>query len=1316
MPTTFPLRGRSGPRLAFACALLAALVMTIGGVLAPAASAATYTLRHNVDTNGDITYAANTIETCPAAATGCTAALGAPTGQSVSDTTLDNNNYTMGYVNVDPGGGRFDSSRSDVTLPTGATVLWAGLYWGGDTSAGTNGAAAPDASSQGTVTLKSPGAGSYTTVTANAGDIYNLSFSGHAAYEAFADVTSQVAAAGAGTYTAANVQAGTGQDRYGGWSLVVAYRDPAGHGRSLTVFDGLAAVGSGNNQTISVSGFHTPGSGAVNSTLGLIDWESDLGINGDSATLVSGGVSTPLQDALTQPDNVANSAIEVGGVATHTKSPDYSNNLGFDAKLFQPPANAIPNGATTAQINFTSSGDVYFPGVVTLATDLYAPHLQPAKTATDVTNPGLGGSPTNARVGDTIRYAISATNTGEDGATGVTVTDPLPAGITYVPGSLHVTQDTANGSNVGAKTDGAADDTAEYDPLTNEVTFRLGAGASATAGGAIAPAASFTATFDVTVNSNLAVGTGIDNSGAVTYGAASNGAFSQTNSSSPPTAFDVVPGPDLTVAATHAGALVQGATTSYTLAVSNVGTGSTDASPAVSLSTTFPSGETAGAPSSAPGWSCAVAGQTLTCTRSDALAAGSAYPGVVVPVGVARDAGSPLAVTATVGGGGDNSSANDTATDSGSATASADVAVTQSASDATPDPGADETFTVSVRDAGPSDAAGVTLDDTLPAGLTLVSATPSQGSCDATAHCTLGTVPAGTTATVAVVAHAARSAQGQTLTNHAAGATSTADPDHTNDAADATVTVNATDLALSASHSGQLVRGATASYVLSVANAGTAPSDTSSFVMVSDTLPSGVTPGVPSGTGWTCSAGGQAISCNRDDALAPGAAYPDIVVPISVAQGAPGSVGDAASVTGGGDTRTANDSAAFTAPVGSVADLSLTQAAAPTTVPVDGEVTFTLTTTNRGPSDATATRLVDTLSPGLAIVSAVPSQGACDTSATPMSCDLGTVGAGASATIAVTAHVGAGAAGTTIGNRASVSAAPVDPRPADNEADARVAVPRPAPPTPAATPGPGAPAPHPVVAPQPVDLRASIVALTRRPQAGSPLTYLLTVGNAGPGRARVVRVTQTLPRGARVLTIAPSQGRCSVIAGTVSCALGDVPADRAVRIRVILVPGTSGDISSDTSVTSASRDTRPTNNHAQSRLRVAPPVRMQLRLRSSTAHAHPGELFDLGLTFTNAGPGAALGVLLCDDLPDGLIFLRSWDAVLLGGQVCWPRTDVPAHTTRRHWLLVQASPGASPGLAVDGASARARNAPAIRRSAGIVIRGPRIARGDGVTG
>ena len=43
------------------------------------------------------------------------------------------------YVDVDADATTFDSSSATVALPAGSTVLWAGLYWAGDTTAGTGG-------------------------------------------------------------------------------------------------------------------------------------------------------------------------------------------------------------------------------------------------------------------------------------------------------------------------------------------------------------------------------------------------------------------------------------------------------------------------------------------------------------------------------------------------------------------------------------------------------------------------------------------------------------------------------------------------------------------------------------------------------------------------------------------------------------------------------------------------------------------------------------------------------------------------------------------------------------------------------------------------------------------------------------------------------------------------------------------------------------------------------------------------------------------------------------------------------------------------
>jgi uncharacterized repeat protein (TIGR01451 family) len=60
--------------------------------------------------------------------------------------------------------------------------------------------------------------------------------------------------------------------------------------------------------------------------------------------------------------------------------------------------------------------------------------------------------------------------------------------------------------------------------------------------------------------------------------------------------------------------------------------------------------------------------------------------------------------------------------------AAADIRVTKSVNDATPAVGTNVTFTITARNLGPDDSTNVQVRDVVPAGLTFVSATPSQGT------------------------------------------------------------------------------------------------------------------------------------------------------------------------------------------------------------------------------------------------------------------------------------------------------------------------------------------------------------------------------------------------------------------------------------------------------------------------------------------------------------------------------------------------------------------------------------------------------------
>ena len=293
-------------------------------------------------------------------------------------------------------------------------MLFAGLYFGGRTTAGTGGAPAPNTAARGTALLKPPGSALYLPVTGEVADSTAVT----GAYVAFADVTSQVRAAGAGRYEVANVQSGTGPDRYAGWSLVVVYRDPAQPLRSLTVFDGLAAIQQGDPALqIGVSGFKTPLVGAVRTSVGLAAYEGDRGSSGDRLTLDG----QPLSDAANPANNLFNSSVSFEGSNTvGQRIPAFVNGLGFDSDRIRADG-VLANGATTATLAASTTLDQYLIQVATFTTDLSTPRLELGKTVSDLN----GG---DVAPGDTLRYTLTVRNGGDDAALGVQLQDAAPPG------------------------------------------------------------------------------------------------------------------------------------------------------------------------------------------------------------------------------------------------------------------------------------------------------------------------------------------------------------------------------------------------------------------------------------------------------------------------------------------------------------------------------------------------------------------------------------------------------------------------------------------------------------------------------------------------------------------------------------------------------------------------------------------------------------------------------------------------------------------------------------------------------------------------
>jgi uncharacterized repeat protein (TIGR01451 family) len=117
----------------------------------------------------------------------------------------------------------------------------------------------------------------------------------------------------------------------------------------------------------------------------------------------------------------------------------------------------------------------------------------------------------------------------------------------------------------------------------------------------------------------------------------------------------------------------------------------------------------------------------------------------------------------------------------------ADLSITKTGS-AFVQSGGSITYNITVQNAGPANASNVMVNDPLPAGETLVSATPSQGTCSGTVTCSLGSISSGGSATITIVANVTAPC-GSTLDNTATVSGHQPDPNSSNNSSSASAFV-----------------------------------------------------------------------------------------------------------------------------------------------------------------------------------------------------------------------------------------------------------------------------------------------------------------------------------------------------------------------------------------------------------------------------------------------------------------------------------------------------------------------------------------------
>ncbi len=130
------------------------------------------------------------------------------------------------------------------------------------------------------------------------------------------------------------------------------------------------------------------------------------------------------------------------------------------------------------------------------------------------------------------------------------------------------------------------------------------------------------------------------------------------------------------------------------------------------------------------------------------------------------------------------------------------------------------------------------------------------------------------------------------------------------DVADATRQLTVTafpDLQIGVTHDGDFRVGSPGRYRVNLKNVGYAA--TSGAVNVTSTLPAGLTYASSTGSGWSCSASGQDLSCSRTSAIAVNANAPELAVDLDVGPAAHGQVEPTFTVAAAGDNGPGNDSA-----------------------------------------------------------------------------------------------------------------------------------------------------------------------------------------------------------------------------------------------------------------------------------------------------------------------------------------------------------------------------------------------------------------------
>jgi uncharacterized repeat protein (TIGR01451 family) len=563
-------------------------------------------------------------------------------------------------------------------------------------------------------------------------------------------------------------------------------------------------------------------------------------------------------------------------------------------------------------------------------------------------------------------------------------------------------------------------------------------------------------------------------------------------------------------------------------------------------------------------------------------------------------------------------------------TAAIDLSLSKTVDNATPAMGSDVVFTVTVTNAaGYSDATGVVVTDLLPTGYSHVSDDGAGAYVPGTGVWTVSDLTAGSSATLNITATVLPS--GVYLNEAEVTAADQADADSTpgdgvGDDYDSESTTPTAAIDLSVTKTVDNATPAVGSdvvFTVTVTNA--AGLSDATGVVVTDLLPTGYSHVSDDGAGayvpgtgvWTVGdlTAGSSATLNITATVLPSGIY------LNEAEVTAADQADADSTPGDG---VGDDYDSESATPTATADLTVTKTDGVLTYIPGGQVTYTITVSNAGPSNVTGATVTDTFPAEItgATWTCTPTGAAtCTANGAGDISDTVDIPADESVTYSVTVDIDPTATGNLV-NTASVESVIGDPNPGNESA------------TDTDTPS----------------LSADLIVtktdgvLTYTP--GGQVTYTIVVTNNGPSDVTGATVTDAFPA-----AITSANWTCTPTGAATCTASGsgdisdtvDIPAGESLTYSVTadIDPSATGDLVNTSTVAAPAGTTDPNdaNNSASDTDTQSLPF-ADLSLSKSVDVSTPGvgDAVSFTVTITNEGPSDATGVTAFDQLPSGYAY------------------------------------------------------------------------------